>query len=74
MGTMISVRSAIVAFSLGWASLASAADLDIQVRGADGRPVRDAVVTVRLAAGATPAPKTTDSFAIDQQQVQFHRS
>lgn len=51
---------------------ALAADLDVQVRGPDGKPVRDAVVTVRLIGRATPAAKPAGTYAIDQQGIQFH--
>jgi plastocyanin len=51
---------------------AYAADLDVQVRGADGAPVRDAVVSVHLAGRATPHPHAGGSYVIDQQDIQFH--
>lgn len=51
---------------------ATAADLDVQLRGADGRPVRDAVVTIRLTGRPTPAPRPGAAYAIDQQGIQFH--
>jgi plastocyanin len=51
---------------------AIAADLDVQIRGPDVKPVRDAVVTVRLIGRATPPAKAAGTYAIDQQGIQFH--
>lgn len=51
---------------------ASAADLEVQVRGPNGGPVADAVVTLHLVDRPTPAPRAAGSFAIDQQDIQFH--
>ena len=66
-------RFALIAIALFAANGARAADLDVEVRGADDLPVRDAVVTVHLANGATPAPHpASGGYAIDQQHIQFH--
>lgn len=51
---------------------ALAADLDVVVRGANGAPVRDAVVSVRLAGQPTPHPRPAGPYAVDQQDLQFH--
>ncbi len=51
---------------------ANAADLDVQVRTANGGAVRDAVVALHLVRQPTPLPKTGGSYAIDQQNIQFH--
>lgn len=51
---------------------ANAADLDVQVVGADGAPVRGAVVTVRLVGQPTPRPRPGPPVMIDQQDIQFH--
>lgn len=50
----------------------TAADLSVQIKGADGKPVRDAVVAVHLVGAATPLPRSGGSYAIDQQNIQFH--
>lgn len=54
------------------ATAAHAADLDVQVNGPDGKPIADAVVTVHLAGRPTPAPRLGASYAVDQQDIQFH--
>jgi plastocyanin len=51
---------------------ANAADLDVQVRSANGAPVRDAVVALHLVRQPTPLPKAAGNYAIDQQNIQFH--
>ena len=51
---------------------ARAADLDIQVRGADGRPVAGAVILVHLIGHPTPRPRPSGTYVIDQQDIQFH--
>jgi plastocyanin len=51
---------------------ANAADLDVQVRTANGGPVRDAVVALHLVRQPTPLPKSAGNYAIDQQNIQFH--
>ena len=59
-----------------WSGLASpaahAADLDVQVLGADGAPVAGAVVSVHLIGQPTPRPRPNGSYTIDQQDIQFH--
>jgi hypothetical protein len=51
---------------------ANAADIDVQVRTANGGPVRDAVVALHLVRQPTPPAKPGGSYAIDQQNIQFH--
>jgi plastocyanin len=51
---------------------AHAADLDVQVRGADGAPVAGAVVSVHLTGRATPRPRAAGPYMVDQQDIQFH--
>lgn len=51
---------------------ACAADLDVQVRGADGAPVAGAVVSVHLIGRPTPRPRSGGTYIIDQQDIQFH--
>jgi plastocyanin len=48
-----------------------AADLDVQVNGANGAPVPGAVVTVHLVGQPTPRPRPAGVYAIDQQDIQF---
>ena len=49
-----------------------AADLDVQVRGADGAPVAGAVVSVHLVGRPTPRPRAAGTYVVDQQDIQFH--
>lgn len=51
---------------------AYAADLDVQVKGSDGAPVPGAVVSVHLVGRATPRPRASGPYMIDQQDIQFH--
>ena len=55
-----------------WPAAATAADLDIQVRGVDGAPVAGAVVSVHLIGQPTPRPRPGGPYVIDQQNIQFH--
>jgi len=69
--------SRILALSCAWGAIAlpataHAADLDVQVRGADGAPVAGAVVSVHLIGRATPRPRAGGTYMIDQQDIQFH--
>jgi plastocyanin len=62
---------------IAWSAVAlpvpvSAADLDVQVRGADGRPVPQALVTIHLISQPTPRPRAAGSYSVDQQDIQFH--
>ena len=49
-----------------------AADLDVQVRDADGAPIPGAVVSVHLVGQPTPRPRPAGTYTIDQQDIQFH--
>jgi plastocyanin len=69
---MVELRPLAVLAGLLAGAAANAADLDVQVRTANGGPVRDAVVAVHLVRQPTPLPKTGGSYAIDQQNIQFH--
>jgi plastocyanin len=48
------------------------AGVTVAVRGPNGAPVKDAVVTVHLVGRATPAPQGGGSFTVDQKNIQFH--
>lgn len=60
----------VLLFSMGVA--APAATLTVNVRGADGKPVRDAVVTLHLVDRATPAPQPGSGYGVEQKDLQFH--
>ena len=51
---------------------ACAADLDVEVHGANGAAIAGAVVTVHLINQPTPRPHPAGSYAVDQQDIQFH--
>jgi len=53
-------------------SHARAADLEVQVRAANGAPIPGAVVAVHMIGQPTPRPRPGASYAIDQQDIQFH--
>jgi len=69
---MFEMRPLAVIAALFAGTVADAADLDVQIRTPNGGPVRDAVVTLHLVRQATPLPKSSGNFAIDQQNIQFH--
>jgi plastocyanin len=48
------------------------AGVTVMVRGPNGAPVKDAVVTVHLVGRATPAPQGGGSYTVDQKNIQFH--
>jgi len=50
---------------------AYAADIDVQIRGIDGKPVADAVVSVHLMGRPTPRTRPAGTYVIDQQDIQF---
>jgi plastocyanin len=61
-------------FALAVAGAASpllAAPFTVRVVDASGRPVRDAVVTLRPAAGAARAPKAGGRFVVSQKDLKF---
>ena len=66
---MIALRIIALAIALAGSGGARAVDLDVQVRGSDGAPIPDAVVTVHYA--SVPVPAIGGSYAIDQQNIQF---
>jgi plastocyanin len=70
---MIRLRPfAVILGLLALAAPVRAAELEVQVRAANGAPVREAVVTLHLVGRPTPAPKSAGNFAVDQQNIQFH--
>nr|QQZ50019.1 hypothetical protein JKL49_25855 [Phenylobacterium glaciei] len=68
------ILSALAALSLS--SKALAGDLSVVVRNAQGQPVKDAVVTLKPAAGGAPgAPiKFTWPYSVAQQNISFNPS
>jgi plastocyanin len=69
---MVEMRPLAVLAALLAGAAANAADLDVQVRAANGGAVRAAVVALHLVRQPTPLPKAGSSYAIDQQDIQFH--
>ena len=62
-----------LAITLCSATAAAAADLTVEVKSADGRPVRDAVVMVRMTSAAAAAPiRFTWPLVMSQQDVAFN--
>lgn len=51
---------------------AFAGPLSVRVVDASGKPVRDAVVTLRPLGRAAPAPKPGAGYTIEQRNLQFH--
>ena len=51
---------------------AFAGPLSVRVVDAAGKPVRDAVVTLRPVGRAAPLPKPGGSYTIEQRNLQFH--
>jgi plastocyanin len=51
---------------------AAAAPLSVRVVDARGRPVNDAVVTLRPIGVAARAPVPSGSYSVSQQNLQFH--
>jgi plastocyanin len=49
-----------------------AAGLSVRLLDAAGRPVSDAVVTLKPAAGRAPAPRPAADYKVNQQNTQFH--
>jgi len=62
----------LLAAGLALAAPLGAAPLTVRVVDANGRPVRDAVVTLRPAGAATRAPRPGGHFVVSQQNIQFH--
>lgn len=63
------IRAALLAFLM--ASAAGAATVDVQVRGADGRPVPDAVVMVIAARPAAGPIRFPWPYVMKQQNISF---
>ena len=72
------ISSRIAALFCAWSAIALlpavayAADLDVQIRSTDGAPVAGAVVSVHLIGRATPRPRASGTYMVDQQDIQFH--
>ena len=56
---------------LGAAPPPPAASVSVSVRGANGQPVANAVVTIRLLGRDTPAAKLGTGYAVRQQNIRF---
>jgi plastocyanin len=54
------------------AQAAWAGGLTVRLVDGAGRPIADAVVTLKPVTGAAPAPRLKDGFRITQQAMQFH--
>jgi plastocyanin len=48
------------------------ASVAVSVRSADGKPVANAIVIVRLVGRATPEPRIGGGYAVRQQNIQFN--
>ena len=57
---------------LGAAPLPPAAGVSVAVRGPNGQPIANAVVTIHLVGRATPAPRVAGGYAVRQQNIQFN--
>ena len=62
----------VFAAGLALAAPLAAAPLTVRVVDPAGRPVRDAVVTLRPSAGAARAPRAGGRYVVSQQKLQFH--
>jgi plastocyanin len=62
----------LLAAGLALAAPLGAAPLTVRVVDANGRPVRDAVVTLHPAGAAARAPRPGGHFVVSQQNIQFH--
>jgi plastocyanin len=54
------------------ASPLAATSIDVRVLDGAGRPVRDAVVTLRPAGRPAPSPRAAGKFVVEQRNLQFH--
>lgn len=61
-----------LALSMGAAPPPPVVAVAVSVRTADGKPVADAVVIVRLAGRDTPGARVGTGYAVKQQNIQFH--
>ncbi|MDB5680742.1 MAG: methylamine utilization protein [Sphingomonas bacterium] len=57
---------------LGAAPLPPAAGVSVAVRGPNGQPIANAVVTIRLVGRPTPPPRMGAGYAVRQQNIQFN--
>jgi plastocyanin len=57
---------------LGAAPLPPAAGVSVAVRGPNGQPIANAVVTIRLVGRPTPPPRMGTGYAVRQQNIQFN--
>jgi plastocyanin len=57
---------------LGAAPLPPAAGVSVAVRGPNGQPIANAVVTIRLVGRPTPPPRIGTGYAVRQQNIQFN--
>lgn len=62
----------VFAAGLALAAPLGATPLTVRVVDASGRPVRDAVVTLRPSGSAARAPRPGGHFVVSQQNIQFH--
>jgi plastocyanin len=57
---------------LGAAPLPPAAGVSVAVRGPNGQPIANAVVTIRLVGRPTPPPRVGAGYSVRQQNIQFN--
>ncbi len=57
---------------LGAAPMPPTAGVSVAVRGANGQPIANAVVTIRLVGRPTPPPRVAAGYAVRQQNIQFN--
>lgn len=57
---------------LAWSATAWAESLSLRIVDTAGRPVENAVVTLRPATGAAPRPRIEAGYRVNQQDMQFH--
>lgn len=63
---------ALAALAVSMGAAPPPAGVAVAVRGANGAPVRDAVVTIHLTGRATPPPRAGVNDKVDQKNIQFH--
>ena len=63
---------AIAALLLLGAAPPSAGGVGVAVRAPSGKPIANAVVSIRLIGRATPAPRMGSGYAVKQQHIQFN--
>ncbi|WP_186729080.1 methylamine utilization protein [Sphingomonas panacisoli] len=57
---------------LGAAPMPPSAGVSVAVRGPNGQPIANAVVTIRLVGRPTPAARVGSGYAVRQQNIQFN--